>query len=88
MEFEFAKKVIDDFVKTEDGIVRLHILQSEATREIGIIKSNKNLIDDNALYSDKEVRVLTQGFYSKRGEILEKIMAIRHEVSKEMSKFS
>lgn len=88
MEFEFAKKIINDFVKTSDEIVRLQILQSEAIKEIGTIKSNKNLIDDNVLYSDKDVRALTQGFYLKRGEILEKIMTIRHEVSKEMSKFS
>lgn len=88
VEFVFAKKIINDFVKTNDEIVRLKILQSEVTKEIGLIKSNKNLTDDNELYSDKEVRTLTQGFYSKRGEILEEIMTIRHEVSKEMSKFS
>lgn len=88
VEFEFAKKIMNDFVKTNDEIVILLLLQTEAKEEISIIKSSKNLTDDNELYSDKEVRVLTQGFYSKRGEILEKIMTIRHEVSREMSKFS
>lgn len=88
VEFEFAKKIMTDFMKIDDEIVKFKILQLEVTKEIETIKSNKNLIDDNALYSDKDVRDLTKGFYSKRGEILEKIMIIRYEVSKEMSKFS
>lgn len=88
VEFKFAENIREEFKKAEDNIVHLQIYQSEVKEEIDRIKSTQSYKDENELYSDEKVRSMVREFYSKKEKILEDIMAVKNEVSKEMNKYN
>ena len=88
VEFNFVENIREEFKKAEDNIIRLQLYQSEAIEEIEKIRSANKYINENELYSDEKVKSLTQEFYERKNIILEKIMAVRNDVSIEINKYN
>lgn len=84
VDFEFVQEIRNDFKKIEDEIIRLHSLQLELAGDINKVKNTKNITDENELYSDERVKEILEKFYNKKGEVLEKTIRFRYDVSKKM----